>query len=106
MPETQGSGSLPGILARIVETKHQELADLRERTRALEDALDAAPPVRDFAAALRRPGEVALIAECKRRSPGAGEIRPGLDPAALTRGYQEAGAAALWALVGQLAARG
>jgi indole-3-glycerol phosphate synthase len=38
---------------------------------------------------------VALIAECKRRSPGAGEIRPGLDPADLTRSYEDNGAAAL-----------
>ena len=41
------------------------------------------------------PDHLALIAECKRRSPGAGSIRPGLDPAALTRGYARAGAAAL-----------
>jgi indole-3-glycerol phosphate synthase len=48
-----------------------------------------------MAAALNRPGEVALIAECKRRSPGAGDIRPDLDPIELTRAYERAGAAAL-----------
>jgi len=95
LPETQGSGSLPGILAAIVATKREELVALRGRARALEtDAADAPPP-RDFAAALNRAGEVALIAECKRRSPGAGDIRPDLDPAALAACYQAAGAAAL-----------
>ena len=36
-----------------------------------------------------------MIAEVKRRSPGAGSIRPGLDPAQLARDYQAAGAAAI-----------
>jgi indole-3-glycerol phosphate synthase len=40
-------------------------------------------------------GQVALIAEVKRRSPGAGEIRPGLEPAVLGRGYATHGAAAI-----------
>ena len=100
MPETQGSETkgeapLPGILAKIVETKRRELAEIEARARALEKAAARGPAVRAFGAALRRPGEVALIAECKRRSPGAGEIRPGLRPETLTRGYQDAGAAAL-----------
>ena len=72
-----------------------ELEALRPRVRELEIAAGQGLPVRDLRAALRRPGEVALIAECKRRSPGAGEIRPGLDPVSLTRGYEEAGASAL-----------
>mgnify|MGYP001163276973 CR=1 FL=1 len=95
MPETQDSAALPGVLAEIVRTKHEELAVLRERTSELEALLDRAPPVRDFRAALTRPGQVALIAECKRRSPGAGPIRPGLEPGDLTRCYESAGAAAL-----------
>ena len=61
----------------------------------IEARLDRVAPPRDFRGALARPGDVALIAECKRRSPGAGEIRPGLHPAALTRGYESAGAAAI-----------
>ncbi len=95
MPETQGSGSLPGILATIVRTKREELAELRTRTRALERKASEAHPARDFARALDRRGDVALIAECKRRSPGAGDIRPDLDPAALAGVYESAGAAAL-----------
>ncbi len=65
------------------------------RARELERLAAAAAPTRDFSAALARPGSVSLIAECKRRSPGAGLIRPGLDPAALTSGYERAGASAL-----------
>ncbi len=95
MPETQGSGSLPGILATIVETKREELTALRPMAGALEREAADAPSPRDFAAALDRPSEVALIAECKRRSPGAGEIRPDLDPGVLARSYEEAGAAAM-----------
>ena len=95
MPETQGSGPLPGILARIVRSKHEELEELEVRAAEIEAQAAVGPAVRDFRAALRRDGDVALIAECKRRSPGAGEIRPGLDPSRLTRSYQDAGAAAL-----------
>ena len=95
MPETQGHHSLPGILAEIVDTKRSELRALRARRAELEAKLDAARPVRDFHAALAEPDAVSLIAECKRRSPGAGDIRTGLDPAGLTRGYEAAGAAAL-----------
>lgn len=80
MPETQASQRLPGILADIVRTKTAELAELRPRAKELERAAEVAEPPRDFAGALARPDHVALIAECKRRSPGAGEIRPGLDP--------------------------
>jgi indole-3-glycerol phosphate synthase len=95
LPETQGSDSLPGILAEIVQTKSEELAALRERAAELEAAAAAATPARDFRAALAAPQRVALIAECKRRSPGAGAIRPDLDPVELTRGYARAGASAL-----------
>jgi indole-3-glycerol phosphate synthase len=56
---------------------------------------EASPPPRDFLAAVAEGANVSLIAECKRRSPGAGDIRPGLDPAELARTYQSAGAAAL-----------
>ena len=95
MPETQGHDGLPGILARIVRTKEVELEALRTRADALEEAAAAAPPTRGLRAALRAPGAVSLMAECKRRSPGAGDIRPGLDPAELARGYQDAGASAM-----------
>lgn len=36
-----------------------------------------------------------VIAECKRRSPSKGVLRRGYDPAAIARGYEAAGAAAI-----------
>lgn len=65
------------------------LAEFRAR------ALDAPPP-RGFRAALasaERP--VALIAEVKRASPTQGPLRDSLNPAALAREYESAGAHAL-----------
>jgi len=95
LPETQGHESLPGVLAAIVRSKRAELVELRERAGEIEAAAERAPAARDFVGALADIQTVALIAECKRRSPGAGQIRVSLDPAELTAGYQEAGAAAL-----------
>jgi indole-3-glycerol phosphate synthase len=51
-----------------------------------------------FAEALRRPG-LAAIAEVKRRSPSAGDLRPAADPAVLAAGFERAGAAAVSILV-------
>jgi indole-3-glycerol phosphate synthase len=95
LPEMQGHNTLPGILARIVETKRREVEALRDRAEILERALSDAAPPRDFRGGLARPDTVALIAECKRRSPGAGDIRAEIDPAELTLGYESAGASAL-----------
>lgn len=93
MPETQGPP--PDILERIVETKRKEVLALGRRLPELRVAAESAEPARDFAAALRVPGSVAVIAEVKRRSPGAGPIRPDLDAVDLARSYQAGGAAAL-----------
>ncbi len=95
MPETQGSSSAPDILQRIVETKGVEIQALLSREDEIRDRLRDAPAPLELASALERPGEVAVMAEVKRRSPGAGAIRPELDPAELARAYQGAGAAAV-----------
>jgi indole-3-glycerol phosphate synthase len=51
-----------------------------------------------FAEALRQPG-LGAIAEVKRRSPSAGDLRPDADPAALAGAFERAGAAAVSILV-------
>ncbi|HCR04931.1 MAG TPA: indole-3-glycerol-phosphate synthase TrpC, partial [Gemmatimonadetes bacterium] len=71
------------MLERILETKREEADALRGQAYSLRHACADAPPPRDLEAALRDEESVSLIAEVKRRSPGSGLIRPGLDPARL-----------------------
>lgn len=83
---------LDDILARTRLTVAQ--AQTRVPLPELEQRARAAPPPRNFWGALRaRP--LACIAEFKRRSPSAGWIREGADPADIAVRYQAAGAAAL-----------
>jgi indole-3-glycerol phosphate synthase len=83
-------------LEQIVDaTRH----DLRRRREAvpladLERRLAARGPDRPFSEALTRPG-VSLIAEHKRRSPSAGEIRPGSSVTGVVGAYERGGASAL-----------
>lgn len=88
---------MPTILDRIVETKWREVAAARAAVSEveLERRAAEAPPVRDFPAALRRPGRVAVIAEVKKASPSAGVIRPDFDPVQIARTYEAHGAAAV-----------
>jgi len=85
------------ILDSIVERKRREVAEAeaREPLAALRERLSSAPAPRDFFAAVSRPGAIRLIAEFKRRSPSAGEIRPGATVADVVGAYARGGAAAL-----------
>ncbi|MFM7207584.1 MAG: indole-3-glycerol phosphate synthase TrpC [Planctomycetaceae bacterium] len=88
---------MPDILDQIVTRKKAEVALARERvpTAALSGRLSVSPPPRDFFAALCQPGPIRLIAEFKRKSPSAGQIRPGATVEDVVRGYAAAGASCL-----------
>jgi len=83
------------ILQRIVETKRAEVGVLRRDLSGLRDRAEHASRARDFIGSLQGGNGVAIIAEIKRRSPGAGEIRADLDPLRLGARYETGGAAAL-----------
>ncbi|MBX5466279.1 MAG: indole-3-glycerol phosphate synthase TrpC [Firmicutes bacterium] len=78
------------------------LASARARVAALRQAPDrwqagwTAPPPRSLLEALRRDAPLAVIAECKQRSPSRGPLAPdGYDPVAIARRYEAQGAAAV-----------
>lgn len=85
------------ILDDIVAKRREDLSRTRNAIprRLLEKMIAEKPPARDFAAALRRPGELAVIAEIKRASPSKGVLRADLNHIALAQTYEQAGAAAM-----------
>ncbi len=88
------------VLDRILAQKRDEVSALRaaRSADAWRDAALREPPPRGFLKALRARndgGFAALIAECKARSPSAGEITADYDPARLARAYEAGGAACL-----------
>lgn len=90
------------ILDRILENKAAEIARLREEMRDepwlhadLIDSAGNAPPPLDFAGALRRGEQIALIAEIKKASPSKGVLIEDFDPETLAEIYAENGAAAI-----------
>lgn len=94
MTEVQTYG-LPGIVERIVAGKRAEVERLRDASRDLARAAEDAPPPRPFMDPLRQSARVGVIAEVKRRSPGAGAIDPGLLPVRLSGEYEDGGAFAI-----------
>ena len=85
------------FLERIVARKRQEIAELRRRseTQEWEDQARKAPTPPSFYDALAQKGRIRLIAEIKRASPSAGELRNIPAPAELAKIYVEAGADAV-----------
>src|SRR2546428_1298772 len=83
------------ILNRILESRRASIARLKASgaVSGLPQLASAAPPVRDFRGALSRPG-VALIAECKQRSPSGGLLQRHYDPVGLARRFAANGASA------------
>ena len=80
---------------RIVAGKRAEVEWLRVARRDLARAAEDAPPPRPFMDPLRRSARVGVVAEVKRRSPGAGAIDPGLDRLGLSAEYETGGACAI-----------
>ncbi len=85
------------VLEKILNKKFAEVQrlrqekDLEEMRRQVRDC----PPALDFAAALRNAPHAAVIAEIKKASPSAGQLKASVDPAALAGEYKAGGAAAL-----------
>ncbi len=85
-------------LTEIMAWKRREIAPLVRPVSTVElSRLDASlPRPPSFAGALRRAdGQLAVIAEIKRRSPSAGDIKAGASSLEQARRYQAAGADAL-----------
>lgn len=89
--------SLTTVLDKIVATKREEIAAAKTArpVAQLEEALPAAPPVRDFFAALATGDDVRLIAEVKKASPSAGIIREDFDPVTIAKTYADHGASCI-----------
>lgn len=89
------------ILEAIVAAKRRaHAARDRQADRRARDRVGDLPPARPFAEALAGGGgqralAPSVIAELKRRSPSAGEIRPDADAQAIALDYQAGGARAL-----------
>jgi indole-3-glycerol phosphate synthase len=89
----------PDLLEAIVAATRHDL-QIRRAARSyelLEQAAWQTPAPRGaaFDAALRRPEAINVIAECKRRSPSRGVLRPQYDPAAQAQAYARGGAVAI-----------
>ncbi len=83
------------ILEKIIETKSLEVKNLKRHLKNLLLESEKVSPPRDFLNSLMSDDLVGVIAEIKRRSPGAGAIRPKLNPVSLATNYESSGAVAL-----------
>jgi indole-3-glycerol phosphate synthase len=84
------------VLDRIVSATLEDVERRRSSVplSELESAAAQRPEGRPFTEALQRPG-ISLIAEHKRRSPSAGEIRSGATVTEIVEAYERGGATAL-----------
>ena len=88
------------VLQRILAVKAGEVAQAKREIPlgALQGLARQAPPVRDFAGAMRAKvgaGLPAVIAEIKKASPSRGVLRSQYEPAAIAKSYQRHGATCL-----------
>ncbi|KAK1612982.1 hypothetical protein QYE76_036655 [Lolium multiflorum] len=94
-------GAPRNILEKIIWDKEIEVAQglARNPLKEVIESAGKAPPTRDFygalAAAYKRNGVPALIAEVKKASPSRGVLRENFDPVEIARAYEKHGAACL-----------
>jgi indole-3-glycerol phosphate synthase len=93
MPAETNTGT---VLDRILEARRAAVEHRKKvlPETALKFGVKAAPPVRDFAAALSA-DSLNILAELKPASPSRGVIRDPFDATGLAKSLQDAGAAAL-----------
>lgn len=85
---------VPSYLDEIIESVRARSKIARRPDEEVEAEARARAPARDFPGALKEDG-ISLIAEFKRSSPSAGEIRIGADAGKIATDYQKGGARAL-----------
>ncbi len=85
------------ILDRINDHKLLEIARRKEQTpiERLKDSYGYRLERRSLAASIRESKDYGIISEFKRKSPSQADINISADPALVTKGYQEAGAAGI-----------
>lgn len=92
--------STPGILQKIIQTKHEEIARAK-RLVSLKELQERAAhhKPRGFAKALKavdiHNGNIGVISEIKKASPSKGEICTDFNPVKIAKGYEQAGATCL-----------
>lgn len=84
------------ILDKIIETKNDEVAQLKKHTTAaaLEKAIEKLPPCRNFEKAVSGK-DCSIIAEVKCSSPSRGRLIADFDPLKIAAIYEQNGAAAI-----------
>jgi len=88
---------MSSVLEKIVAAKRLEIAAAKQAQSeaALAKLAAAAPPPRNFFAALSSPGPIRLIAEVKKASPSRGLIRADFRPVEIGQTYERHGASCL-----------
>ncbi|WP_066632898.1 indole-3-glycerol phosphate synthase TrpC [Desulfolucanica intricata] len=88
---------LSGVLKKIVDYKKLEVNQKKKEIsiEQLKSQITDKKTKKSLYQALKRPGEVSIIAELKRKSPSKGLLRPNFNPEEIITSYTRAGAAAL-----------